>query len=207
MLLRLGCLLLQILSSFEACYSPADEACSNPAIRRACHSPADKTACHSPAAQYCQSMCSCAIQQTCTALDPAKCCLHEAWTQGLPLMTFALLCCGPIVWTLTARCEITGDKLASQLAQVLIQLSFEAQRSAVSLSPYLAGMRRLSADSPAILEPFLPSLGFLTTAASRSCIIAWCEWVCTRILQISSTVYLLLSSSLSENAFSACESC
>ena len=62
-----------------------------------------------------------------------------------------------------------GDKAATQLAKVLMQLSFDAQSSALSLTPFLAGLRRLPADWPATLQPYLAALGLLTPAASKPC--------------------------------------
>lgn len=59
----------------------------------------------------------------------------------------------------------TGDQAAQQLAHVLIQLSCDAQHSDLSLAPFLAGLRRLTADWPLILQPHVTLLAYLTIAA------------------------------------------
>lgn len=59
----------------------------------------------------------------------------------------------------------TGDQAAQQLAHVLIQLSFDAQHSGLSLDPFLAGLRRLAAEWPLILQPYVTLLAYLTIAA------------------------------------------
>ena len=58
-----------------------------------------------------------------------------------------------------------GDRLAEQLAAVLVQLVFETQRSGVSLQPFLAALRRLASEWPSLLTPYIPLLGACITAA------------------------------------------
>ena len=66
---------------------------------------------------------------------------------------------------------IAGDSAAQQLAQALVQLSFDAQLQGLSLAPFLAGLRRLAADWPAILQPHVSSLCYLTVAAGETVIL------------------------------------
>ncbi len=61
-----------------------------------------------------------------------------------------------------------GDHLAEQLAAVLVQLLFEAQRCGFSLQPFLAGLRRLASEWPSLLTPYIPLLGACITAAGDS---------------------------------------
>ena len=61
-----------------------------------------------------------------------------------------------------------GDRLAEQLAAVLVQLVFEAQRCGLSLQPFLAGLRRLASEWPSLLTPYIPLLGPCITAAGDS---------------------------------------
>lgn len=60
---------------------------------------------------------------------------------------------------------MTGDALAEQLARVLLQLLSEAEQAGMSLQPWLAGLRRLAADWPTVLLPFLPFLATCITTA------------------------------------------
>ena len=64
-------------------------------------------------------------------------------------------------------CCILGDKVAEHLAGILIQLLFEAQQGGHEVQPFLAGLRRLSAEWPAVLMPFLPFLGSCITSAGQ----------------------------------------
>ena len=61
-----------------------------------------------------------------------------------------------------------GDRLADQLAAVLVQLLFEAQQSGLSLQPFLAALRRLASEWPSILTPDIPLLGACITVAGKS---------------------------------------
>ncbi|KAL0024565.1 hypothetical protein WJX79_008006 [Trebouxia sp. C0005] len=61
-----------------------------------------------------------------------------------------------------------GDRVAEQLAAVLVQLVFEAQGSGLSLQPFLAGLRRLASEWPSLLTPYIPLLGACITAAGNS---------------------------------------
>ena len=61
-----------------------------------------------------------------------------------------------------------GDCLAEQLAAVLVQLVFEAQRWGLSLQPFLAGLRRLTSEWPSLLTPYIPLLGACITTAGDS---------------------------------------
>ncbi|KAL0048382.1 hypothetical protein WJX82_001959 [Trebouxia sp. C0006] len=61
-----------------------------------------------------------------------------------------------------------GDRLADQLAAVLVQLLFEAQQSGLSLQPFLAALRRLASEWPSILTPDIPLLGACITVAGNS---------------------------------------
>jgi hypothetical protein len=61
-----------------------------------------------------------------------------------------------------------GDRLAEQLAAVLVQLVFQAQQWGFSLQPFLAALRRLASEWPSLLTPYIPLLGACITTAGDS---------------------------------------
>ncbi len=61
-----------------------------------------------------------------------------------------------------------GDRLAEQLAALLVQLLFEAQQWGFSLQPFLAALRRLASEWPLLLTAYMPLLGACITAAGDS---------------------------------------
>ena len=58
--------------------------------------------------------------------------------------------------------------MAHQLAQVFLQLTFDAQHSNLSLTPIRSGLKRLSAEWPSVLQAHVPLLAHLTIAAGKT---------------------------------------